>query len=156
MFTAASPTNSIPALRGVSRRSEAPTSGPAVSLAKIETVRGSGLKSLDIYRDAGVKMAYGTDLLGPMHRHQSREFLIRARVMPSAEIIRSATTVGAELVGMQGQIGTLKIGALADVIAVDGDPLADISVLGGQGDKIPFVMKGGAIVKQDGRPVIPG
>lgn len=127
---------------------------PAVSLAKIDTVRNSGLKSLEIYRKAGVKMAYGTDLLGPLHRHQSREFLIRSRVMSAAEIIRSATTIGAELVGLHGQIGTIKVGALADVIAVDGNPLTDLSVLAGQGEHIPFVMKGGAVIKQNGRSAI--
>ena len=126
---------------------------PAVSLAKIDTVRSRGLQSLEIYRKAGVKIAYGTDLLGPLHRHQSREFLIRSKVMPAAEIIRSATTVGAELVRLAGEIGVLKVGAHADIIAVDGNPLTDIAVLTGQGERIPFVMKGGSIIKQDGRPV---
>jgi imidazolonepropionase-like amidohydrolase len=124
---------------------------PAVSLAKIETVRSRGLQSLEIFRKAGVKMAYGTDLLGPLHRHQSREFLIRSQVMPAAEIIRSATSVGAELVGLAGELGILRVGAHADIIAVDGNPLTDIKVLTGQGENIPFVMKGGAIIKQDGR-----
>lgn len=126
---------------------------PAVSLAKIETVRSAGLASLDIYRKAGVKMAYGTDLCGPMHRHQSREFLIRSQVMPAADIIRSATTVGAELVGLAGDIGSVKVGTLADIIAVKGDPLSDISVLSGQGENIPFVMKEGVIFKNEGRPL---
>lgn len=127
---------------------------PEVSLAKIEAVRSRGLSSLEIYRKAGVKMAYGTDLLGPLHRHQSREFLIRSKVLPSADIIRSATIIGAELVGLAEQIGTIKVGALADVIAVNGNPLVDISVLSGQGENIPLVIKGGAIIKQEGRPVL--
>ena len=126
---------------------------PAESLAKIETVRGAGLQSLEIYRKAGVKMAYGTDLLGPMHRHQSREFLIRSRVLPANEIIKSATINGAELVGLQGKIGSIKVGAFADVIAVNGNPLTDIALLTGQGENIPFVMKGGTVIKSDGRPV---
>ncbi len=124
---------------------------PAESLAKIEDVRGSGPQSLDIYRRAGVKMAYGTDLLGPMHRHQSREFSIRARVLPASEIIKSATLIGAELVGLQGKVGTIKVGAYADIIAINGNPLADISLLTGQGENIPFVMKGGSVIKSDGR-----
>uniref|UniRef100_A0A9E7ZTN5 Amidohydrolase family protein n=1 Tax=Bosea sp. NBC_00436 TaxID=2969620 RepID=A0A9E7ZTN5_9HYPH len=127
---------------------------PAVSLAKIETVRSAGLASLEIYRNAGVKMAYGTDLCGPMHRHQSREFLIRSQVMPAADIIRSATTIGAELVGLAGEIGSVEVGTLADVIAVNGDPLTDISLLSGQGENIPFVMKGGVILKHEGNAVM--
>ena len=126
---------------------------PAESLAKIEAVRGSSLSSLEIYRKAGVKMAYGTDLLGSMHRHQSREFLIRARVLPTNEIIKSATVIGAELVGLEGKIGSIKVGAFADLIAVEGNPLTDIALLTGQGENIPFVMKGGAVIKSDGRPV---
>ena len=98
-------------------------------------------------------MAYGTDLLGPMHRHQSREFSIRARVLPVSEIIRSATLIGAELVGLQGKVGAIKVGAYADIIAVNGNPLADINLLTGQGENIPFVMKGGAMIKYEGRPV---
>ena len=124
---------------------------PPVSLAKIEAVRSKGLQSIKIFREAGVKMAYGTDLLGPMQRHQSREFVIRAKVMPTDEIIRSATVVGAELVGLAGEIGVVKVGAVADVIAVEGNPLADIAVLSGQGEHIPLVMKGGAILKENGK-----
>jgi imidazolonepropionase-like amidohydrolase len=127
---------------------------PAESLAKIEAVRGSGLQSLEIYRNARVKMAYGTDLLGPMHRHQSREFSIRARVLPVNEIIRSATINGAELVGLHGKIGAIQVGAFADVIAVDGNPLDDIALLSGQGEHIPFVMKGGSVIKSDGRSFV--
>ncbi|MGE8943913.1 amidohydrolase family protein [Leptospira interrogans] len=127
---------------------------PAVSLAKIDSVRSRGLQAVEIFRNAGVKIAYGTDLLGPMHRHQSREFLLRSKVMPADEILRSATTVGAELVGMIDQIGCIKVGAFADLIAVDGNPLKDIAVLSGQGEKIPFVMKGGSIIKRDGQPIV--
>ena len=127
---------------------------PAESLAKIEAVRGSGLQSLEIYSKARVKMAYGTDLLGPMHRHQSREFSIRARVLPVNEIIRSATINGAELVGLHGKIGAIRVGAFADVIAVEGNPLDDIALLSGQGEHIPFVMKCGSVIKSDGRSFV--
>lgn len=126
---------------------------PEESLAKVESVRRSGLASLEIFRNAGVKMAYGTDLLGPLQRHQSREFIIRSQVLTSAEILRSATIIGAELLGMEKEIGQLKVGAFADLIAVDGNPLENLEILGGQGEKIPFVMKGGTIVKQGGLPV---
>ncbi|APA90036.1 amidohydrolase family protein (plasmid) [Paraburkholderia sprentiae WSM5005] len=117
----------------------------AESAAKIDIVRESGLKSLEIFRRAGVKMGFGTDLLGPGHRMQSDEFAIRAQVLTSAEIIGSATTIGAEILGMTGKLGRLAPGAYADVLVVDGDPLRDLSCLSGQGEHIPLVMKGGRV-----------
>ncbi len=78
-------------------------------------------------RAAGVRMAYGTDLLGSMHRRQSEEFTIRAQVLPAQEIIASATSVAADVLGMAGKLGVIAPGAHADLIVVDGDPLADMT-----------------------------
>ena len=61
-----------------------------------------------------------------MHRHQSRELVIRAEVMSPFDIIRSASIVNAELLNRAGEIGIIAPGARADLIAVDGDPLACI------------------------------
>jgi imidazolonepropionase-like amidohydrolase len=122
---------------------------PKVSVDKIDDVRLAGLRSLEIMRDAGVTMAYGTDLLGDMHRRQSEEFTIRAQVLPAHEIIASATSVAASVVGMKGQLGVIAPDAYADLIVVDGNPLADLAVLGGQGERIAAIMKGGAWVKNE-------
>ena len=118
------------------------------SLAKLAEVREAGLRSLEILQQAGVKTGFGTDLLGPMHRHQSREFVIRAEAMPPFEVIRSATTVNAELLGRSGELGVVAPGALADLIVVDGDPLADISLLDGQGEHLSVIMKDGMLYKR--------
>jgi imidazolonepropionase-like amidohydrolase len=120
---------------------------PAVSVAKIDTVRLSGMKSLEIMKKAGLTMAFGTDLLGEMHRHQSEEFVIRGRVLPAIDVIRSATTVGAQLLRQEGKLGCLKPDAHADIILVDGDPLKDLSLLTGQGRHIPLIMKAGRLCK---------
>jgi imidazolonepropionase-like amidohydrolase len=120
---------------------------PPESVAKIENVRGAGLRSLEIFRQAGVKMAFGTDLLGEMHRHQSTEFAIRARVLPAHEIIASATTIAAEVLRMEGKLGVVAPGALADLLVVDGNPLTDIAVLTGQGERIAAILKDGVFVK---------
>jgi len=118
------------------------------SVAKIDTVRLAGLESLEKMRRAGLTMAFGTDLLGEMHRHQSEEFVIRGRVLPAIEVIRSTTMHAAELLGMTGQIGCVKPGAFADLIVVDGDPLQDLSVLTHQGARMPYIMKGGRFAKK--------
>jgi imidazolonepropionase-like amidohydrolase len=98
-------------------------------------------------KKAGLPMAYGSDLLGEMHRHQSEEFVIRGRVLLAHEVIASATTVAAKLCRMEGQIGTVAAGAFADLVVVDGDPLKDLSLLTHQGAHMPLIMKAGAVMK---------
>ena len=120
------------------------------SLAKIETVRQAGLDSLEIMRSAGLPMAYGTDLLGEMHRHQSGEFAIRARVIPPMDVLRSATTLAAELCGLAGRVGVIEPGAEADLLVVDGNPIEDWTVLEQQGARIPGIMQAGRWVKRPG------
>ncbi|MBY0337417.1 MAG: amidohydrolase family protein [Acetobacteraceae bacterium] len=117
------------------------------SVAKIDDVRLKGLESLEVMHRAGLPMAFGTDLLGPMHRRQSEEFVIRGRVLPAIEVIRSATTVAAALLRMEGRIGCVAEGAYADLIVVEGDPLADLSVLSGQGERLSHIMQGGRFFK---------
>jgi imidazolonepropionase-like amidohydrolase len=108
-------------------------------------VRTAGLESLEIYKKAGVKMGYGSDLLGPSQRLQSDEFRIRAEVLSNQEVIQSATTIAAEILQQTGKLGRLVAGAHADMILVDGDPYRDLSCLLGQGEHIPLVMKAGEI-----------
>jgi len=117
------------------------------SVAKIETVRQGGMESLAIMRDAGLPMAFGSDLLGGLMKYHSMEFEILGRVLTPAEIIASATTVGARLCRMEGKIGTIAPGAFADLIVVDGDPLADITLLAHDGAHMPAIMARGAFRK---------
>jgi imidazolonepropionase-like amidohydrolase len=118
---------------------------PPDSVAKIATVRTAGLHSLEIYKRAGVKMGYGSDLLGPSQRLQSDEFRLRAQVLTPHEVIQSATSVAAEVLRMENRLGRITAGAIADVLVVDGNPYKDVSCLLGQGDHIPLVMKDGKI-----------
>jgi len=113
------------------------------SVAKIETVRKGGMASLTIMREAGLPMAFGSDLLSPLQRHHCLQWEIRARVLPVAEIIRSATLVGAKLCGLEGQVGAIIPGAYADLLVVDGDPYRHVSVLQGDGAHMAAIMKGG-------------
>jgi len=122
---------------------------PSVSVAKIDDVRLRSPQSLEIMREAGVGMAYGSDLLGGLHKYQSDEFLYRGRVLPSIDVIRSATSVAAELIGMPGEIGVIKPGAHGDLIVVDGDPLTDLALLTEQGRHLPLSIKGGEFIKNE-------
>ena len=118
---------------------------PPESIAKIEDVRAAGMGSLSILRDAGVTMAFGTDLLGETHVRQSEEFAIRSRVLPSAEVFASATTVAARLIGMEGRLGVVMPGAIADLLVVQGAPLEDAAILADHQRSILMVMKVGAV-----------
>ena len=116
---------------------------PEVSLRKADDVLDSGYSSLEICKRVGVKLGFGTDLLGELHVHQSREFLIRSDVFTPMEIIQSATVTNAEIIRMDGELGVIAPGALADILVVEGDPTKDLSLLQGQGARIPVVMKAG-------------
>lgn len=119
-----------------------------VSLGKLAEVREAGLRALEILQTAGVPIGYGTDLLGPMHRHQTREFVLRAEVMKPIDVIRSASTVNAALLNREGELGVVAPGACADLIALDGNPLADISLLDGEGEHLALIMKDGVLHKR--------
>ncbi len=121
---------------------------PPDSVAKVEFVRAAGMESLAIMKQAGLAMAYGSDLLGEMHRHQSEEFVIRGRALPAHEVIGAATHVAAKLLKLEGKIGTIAPGAYADLIVVDGDPLQDLTLLTRQGRHMPVIMKAGAFIKR--------
>jgi imidazolonepropionase-like amidohydrolase len=120
---------------------------PAEMLAKNELVLEGGFRSLEICRRAGVKVAYGTDLLGALGEDQSREFSIRAALVPTIDVIRSATLIGAEVLRHEGKLGVIEPGAFADLIVVDGDPLNDITLLEGQGAHLAAIMKAGVFHK---------
>lgn len=120
-----------------------------VSVDKIDDVRLYGHRSLEILRDAGITMGYGTDLLGPLHRLQSEEFLLRGEVLSAREVIRSATLDAAKVLRMEGKIGCISPGAFADLIVVKGDPLKNLALLTEQGRHMPLIVKGGQLVKNE-------
>lgn len=114
---------------------------------KLHLVRSQGVEAIRTARAANVKIGYGTDLLGEMHADQSLEFTLRAPAMPAAEILRSATSVNAELIGQSGKLGVIAQGAFADLVVVDGNPVADLTLLQEQGRHLPLIMKAGKLVK---------
>ncbi|MGE0153563.1 MAG: amidohydrolase family protein [Reyranellaceae bacterium] len=118
---------------------------PEVSMRKLEEVLTAGARSLELLRAAGCRIGFGTDLLGDMHQHQSREFSIRADIQGNLETLRQATSLNAALLERGGVLGTIAPGAVADLVALDGDPLRDISVLEHQGAKMPLIVANGRL-----------
>ena len=92
----------------------------------------------------GVKIAFGTDAAVFPHGQNAKEFKLMVDLgMPPIDALRSATSVDAELLGIAQKVGTLEKGKLADIIAMPGDPTADITAT----ERVSFVMKEGKIVK---------
>jgi imidazolonepropionase-like amidohydrolase len=117
------------------------------SLAKNELVLNAGVRSLDIAHSAGVKIGFGSDLLGQLQNDHSFELTIRGEVMSAPEVIRSATLINAEIVRQEGRIGELIPGAFADLLVVDGDPYRDLTRLQHEGRHIAAIMLNGRFVK---------
>jgi imidazolonepropionase-like amidohydrolase len=120
---------------------------PDNMLEKNDEVLKYGFAELEHCRKAGVKMAYGSDLLGALEDEQTREFQIRGEVMPAIDVIRSATLVGAEVVRQEGKLGTIKRGAFADLLVVEGDPLTDLGLFKDGGPHLTAIMKAGRFHK---------
>ncbi len=103
-------------------------------------------KALEKAVPAGVKVAFGTDAGVSKHGRNADEFeLMVKHGMTPAAAIQAATVNAADLLGLAGEIGTLEPGKAADVIAVAGDPLSDVTVL----KRVGFVMKGGEVFKDE-------
>jgi imidazolonepropionase-like amidohydrolase len=118
------------------------------SMRKISQVRDRGLESLAISREAGVKIGFGTDLLGyELHEYQGEEFTLRARAEATVDTLISATSINAEMMMMEGKIGVIAEDAYADLLVVEGDPTTDATVFTQRGENIDVIMKGGAFFK---------
>jgi imidazolonepropionase-like amidohydrolase len=127
--------------------------GEYVAQGRAATGAPVWLKMISIHEDtfqralkAGVKIAFGTDAGGfDWKINPAKEFSSMVKFgMTPAQAIRSATSSSAELLETQKELGTVEVGKLADIVAVPGDPLADVSVM----EKVEFVMKGGVVYKR--------
>ena len=120
---------------------------PEANIRKIKVVRERSFEALKLAHQAGVKIASGSDLLGPMQRRKARELALKAQVLSPMEALLSATKVNAELFCLGRDIGTVEGGKLADVIVVRGDPLRDLTLLQDYQHNILLIMKEGRIYK---------
>lgn len=120
---------------------------PKASCAKLASVAALTKGGLAILRDAGVSVGFGTDLIGPLYTRNLTEFALRSEVFTPIEILRQATSINASLLQRTGELGCIAPGARADLVAVDGNPVRDISVMTRGPAAMPLVMKDGEIVR---------
>jgi imidazolonepropionase-like amidohydrolase len=117
---------------------------PPFILAKARQVMPDAEKAIARAVKAGVKIAYGTDSSVYPHGLNGKQFAVFVRIgMPAAQAIQTATWNAADLLGWSDRVGVIAPGHFADLVAVEGDPTQDVTLL----ERIPFVMKAGAVVK---------
>lgn len=117
---------------------------PAPLLAKAKVVLPTARQNIARAIKAGVPIAFGTDAAVYPHGLNGREFAVLVKLgMTPLQAIRTATVNASELLGWTDRVGSLETGKFADMIAVDGDPLKDVTTL----ERVQWVMKGGAVVK---------
>jgi imidazolonepropionase-like amidohydrolase len=120
---------------------------PEPMLEKAREVGRHALTSLERLRKAGAQIGFGTDLLGAAMDLQLTEFRLRREVCTPLELLRSATSVNAALLNMQGRLGQLAPGAYADLLALDGNPLRDIAIFE-RPEQMAMIMRGGKFIKR--------
>lgn len=122
---------------------------PADLALKVPIVLDAGARALELAQRQRVRMVFGTDLLGRMHRHQLNEFNLRKDVVPAADLIRAATCTAAEAFLREGEFGVVAPGARADLLVVEKNPLDDITVLTAPERNLKAVMKAGRFYKNE-------
>lgn len=119
---------------------------PPPLLAKAKEVIPAARKNIAHAFASGVKVAFGTDAAVYPHGLNAHEFAVMVRLgLTPLQAIQAGTLNAADLLGWSGKVGTLEPGAWADIVAVDADPVKDITTL----EHVKFVMKGGEVVKND-------
>ncbi|OQE44770.1 hypothetical protein PENCOP_c002G08241 [Penicillium coprophilum] len=118
----------------------------ADSAAKNKEVLERGLQAIKMAVDAGVTVCFGTDLLGPMHFAQSKEFSVRNSVLTPSQILCSATVNAARLLMQEHRLGQIREGFVADLLILKGNPLEDITILDQVEEHVLAVIKDGRVV----------
>jgi imidazolonepropionase-like amidohydrolase len=121
---------------------------PENVIRKIDEARKVGIRALRYAHEADVKIASGSDLLGPLQDRKARELEIKTEVMSPMESLVSATRTNAELFGLQDEIGTVEAGKLADLLVVEGNPLENMALLQKKSN-LRLIMKAGKAVKNE-------
>lgn len=120
---------------------------PEANLRKNKQILEAGLASLEIAVGAGVTMGLGTDLIGESQRMQNEELVIRSRVQPAVDVLRSMWQVNPRLCRLEGQVGTITPGAFGDLVVSSVNPLEDLAGFADHTASFTHVLKGGVVVR---------
>jgi imidazolonepropionase-like amidohydrolase len=123
---------------------------PLANRQKNKKVYEAGIGSIEIARKAGLTLGFGTDLIGETQARQNREFTIRAAVETPVQILHAMYVVGAKLCRLEGEIGTLKPGVVADLVICDKNPLDDIRILSSPAAFSHVIQAGLTVSRRDG------
>ena len=121
---------------------------PAAMIEKLTDIGDQATRSIERLSAAGVKIGFGTDLLGDLMPEQAIEFRLRREVSRPLEILRSATSVNAALLQMEGRLGTIAPGAFADLLVLESSPLDDITIFE-RAETIRLIVRDGRICKNE-------
>jgi imidazolonepropionase-like amidohydrolase len=121
----------------------------AQSIAKVGGAREAALEGIRNCVEAGVKLGLGTDIFGPQyHWMQSLEIELRCALQAPIDVLRSATSINAEIIQRSGELGVIAPGARADLIALDENPLKNPKVFA-DSRAMPLIVKGGRLIRRE-------
>lgn len=118
------------------------------SLEKIKVAHTAAYQSMEYLKRAGARVGMGTDLFEErFHPMQNQEFSFRSEIFKPIDLLRSATSINAEIMQKSGSVGSIEPGAYADLIAIEKNPLRDIHVMAQPDEQFSMIMKGGDFVR---------
>jgi len=122
---------------------------PQRNVSKNAGVFESGQRSIEVAREAGVRLGFGTDLLGEAQTWQNREFQIRAELEDARDVLDAMYRVNPGLCGLEGEIGRVAVGAFADLVVTALNPLENLAGLADPESALSLIVSNGRIVRND-------
>lgn len=117
-------------------------------VAKVKSVEDEAMRAIEVCSRAGVKLGLGSDLLDhAFHPYQGGEMELRGQVSKAIDVLRSATSINADIIQMADELGCIRPGAFADILVLDGDPFKDLSLFRRPEESMPLIMKNGDLVR---------
>jgi imidazolonepropionase-like amidohydrolase len=121
---------------------------PPAGVEKVKGITEVAARSLENLSRAGVKLGIGSDLFGEeFHGLQGGELKLRGEISPPIDVLRSATSIGAEILQKSGELGCIRTAAFADILVLQGNPFADLGLFEDPERNLAMIMKGGNVVR---------